>query len=224
MLHMTAPVFEMSNPSNKTALETLDALESRIQRVGWYLSGSDVVEESLQQVAAQGRDQIVQARLARLENKLGQLSSKSQVVHDLLKFHTRHPDLFQPTASDVPTTLSTSELLAIISSCATSYPTTASRLNAIKDLPIPSAESSASLIELHPRLANVELLQKLQAREMAELRTRTASAIQRWYELGVLGESECWTEWEARVANVEKKVRQEEICQAQEAKESQTYQ
>lgn len=86
MLHMTAPVFEMSNPSNKTALETLDALESRIQRVGWYLSGSDEVEESLQQVAAQGRDQIVQARLARLEHKLGQLSSKSQVVHDLLKF------------------------------------------------------------------------------------------------------------------------------------------
>lgn len=85
-LHMTAPVFEMSNPSNKTALETLDALESRIQRVGWYLSGSDEVEESLQQVAAQGRDQIVQARLARLEHKLGQLSSKSQVVHDLLKF------------------------------------------------------------------------------------------------------------------------------------------
>ena len=100
----------------------------------------------------------------------------------------------------------------------------ASRLNAIKDLPIPSAESSASLIALHPRLANVELLQELQAREMAELRTRTASAIQRWYELGVLGESECWTEWEARVVNVEKKVRHDEIRQVQEAKESQTYQ
>ena len=82
---MTAPILEMSNPSNKAALETLDALESRIERVGWYLSGSDEVEESLQQVAAQGRDQTVQARLARLENKLGQLSSKSQVVRDLLK-------------------------------------------------------------------------------------------------------------------------------------------
>ena len=70
----------------------------------------------------------------------------------------------------------------------------------------------------------MELLQELQAREMVELRTRTALAIQRWYELGVLGESECWTEWEARVVNVEKKVRQEEIRQAQEAKESQTYQ
>ena len=139
------------------------------------------------------------------------------------KLDAAYPDLFQPTTSDIPTTLTTSELLAIINSCATIYPTTASRLNAIKDLPVPSAESSASLITLHPRLAKVEMLQDLQAREMAELRARTAAAIQRWYELGVLGESECWTEWEGRVANVEKRVRRVEIHQAQEAKENEIF-
>ena len=134
-----------------------------------------------------------------------------------------YPDLFRPNTSDVPTSLTVSEILAIVDSCATSFPSTASRLNAIKDLPVPSAESSSSLIELNPRLAQVHRTQELQAREMAELRTRTASAIQRWYELGVLGGSECWTEWEGRLANVEKRVRRAEIRMAGEQKERDTY-
>ena len=123
----------------------------------------------------------------------------------------------------MPTTLTTAELLAIVNSCATLYPTTASRLNAIKDLPVPPAESSASLIRLQPRLAKVELLQDSQAREMAELRTRSASVIQRWYEIGVLGQSECWAEWEGRLGNVEKTVRRREIHDAKEEKENEIY-
>lgn len=134
-----------------------------------------------------------------------------------------YPDLFQPTTSEVPTTLTPTELLAIISSCAPSYPTTASRLDVLKDLPIPSSESSASLIALHPRLAKAELRQESQAREMADIRVRTATAIQRWYELGVLGENDCWNEWESRVVSVEKRVRREELHQAQEAKKNEAY-
>jgi len=134
-----------------------------------------------------------------------------------------HPDLFQPSTSDVPSTLPPAELLAIIKSCATSYPTTASRLNAIKDLPIPSAEASASLIALQPRLTGVEQMQEVHAKEMAELRARSAVAVQRWYELGVLGEGECWTEWEGRIINVEKTVRRQESLRTQEAKENEAY-
>ena len=40
----------------------------------------------------------------------------------------------------------------------------------------------------------------------------------------MLGESECWTEWEARVTNVEKLVRREEKHRAQEEKEDKAYQ
>ena len=75
----------MSNPSDEIALETLDALESRLQRVEWFLSRSDKAKESLHQVAARGRDQTVQGRLAGLESNLGKLSLKSQVVRDILK-------------------------------------------------------------------------------------------------------------------------------------------
>lgn len=58
---------------------------------------------------------------------------------------------------------------------------------------------------------------------MAELRTRSARAIQRWYELGVLGESECWTEWEGRLVEVEKRVRREEGRMAKEVEEDEAY-
>lgn len=58
---------------------------------------------------------------------------------------------------------------------------------------------------------------------MAHLRTRSAKAIQRWYELGVLGESECWTEWEGRVVEVEKRVRREEGRMAKELHEDEAY-
>ena len=74
----------MSDDSTKLALETLDALESRLQRVVWYLSGEDEVGDLLHKVKAEGRDQTVQARLARLENNLGRLSSKSHEVYQLL--------------------------------------------------------------------------------------------------------------------------------------------
>ena len=69
----------------------------------------------------------------------------------------------------------------------------------------------------------MELLQESQGREMAELRLRSASAIQSWYELSVLDGNECWTEWEGRMSNVEKYLRREERYSAREANEKQAY-
>lgn len=69
----------------------------------------------------------------------------------------------------------------------------------------------------------MELLQESQGRELAELRLRSASAMQRWYELSVLGGNECWTEWEGRMSIVEKRLRREEGYSAREAKEMQVY-
>ena len=74
----------MTDGSTRIALETLDALESRLQRVNWYLSGDNEGGEVLQNVKAEGRDQTVQARLVRLENDLGKLSSRSHEVRELL--------------------------------------------------------------------------------------------------------------------------------------------
>ena len=109
------------------------------------------------------------------------------------------------------------ERLSIIKSCATLFPTTASRLTSIQDLPIPSAESSTSLVALHPRLAKVELLQDFQSQEITNLRLRTASVLQRWYEVGILAYGECWTEWDERLMEIEKTLRREEGSRARDA-------
>ena len=108
------------------------------------------------------------------------------------------------------------ERLAIIKSCATLYPTTASRLTSILDIPLPPTESFASLISLQPRIAKIQHLQDSQATELADLRLRSAAVLQRWYEIGVLGGGECWTDWEERVVGVEKLVRREEATKARQ--------
>ena len=120
----------------------------------------------------------------------------------------RHPDLFQSVNSDdLPTTLDTSSILAIVLASASSYPSTASRLTSILDVPIPPAELSAQLISLQPRIANVETLQASQNADVAALRERSAAVIQRWYTVDVLRDGETWAELEGRVEHVEQNVR-----------------
>ena len=124
---------------------------------------------------------------------------------------SRYPDLFQSiNPEDVPTTLDTSSLLSIVLASASSYPSTASRLTSILDVPVPSADLSAQLIDLQPRIAEVEALQERQTAELAVLRGRTAAVLQRWYTVDVLRAGESLAELEGRVEGVEKEVRRAE--------------
>lgn len=135
-----------------------------------------------------------------------------------------HQEMFRHEMSTFPTTtLTTSELLALIDTCATAYPSTASRLISIKDAAVPPMEASVSLISLQPRLSRLKLQQESQARDVKALMSRSASTLQRWYGVGVLGGGECWTEWERRLTEVEKRVRREEAYHDQEVKTDEAY-
>ena len=76
---------------------------------------------------------------------------------------------------------------------------------------------------LHSRLAEVEIIQNSQAQQIAHLRQKTASLIQRWYEIGVLGGGECWVKWEDRITEIEKRVRRKETLQAQDTRANHVY-
>ena len=78
----------MSVNATNTALLTLESLEVRLQKVQWYLSGSDEADDILRGVISQGRDHTIQARLARLEDNLSKLCSRSPVVRNLLKLRS----------------------------------------------------------------------------------------------------------------------------------------
>jgi hypothetical protein len=208
----------MDNTFDKTAVETIDLLEARLKRIEYAVCGhvGDARIPSNKLSASK--------RLADLEHSLHQLASKSRVVQDLLRLRklpwveyqssclvftdSKHPDLFQSINSDdLPTTLDTASILSIVTASASSYPSTASRLTSIRDVPIPAAELSAQLIGLQPRIAKVEALQTAHNSDIAELRARSAAVIQRWYTLDVLQAGESWAELESRVEQVEQKVR-----------------
>jgi hypothetical protein len=80
-------------------------------------------------------------------------------------------------------------------------------LVSINDAPIPTAESSAKLIDLEGRLAQLQLAQDNQAHEIAALKQRSAAALQRWYSVDILQAGDYWAELEERVEEVEKHVR-----------------
>lgn len=121
---------------------------------------------------------------------------------------SKHSDLFQALSSDeLPTTLDTASILTIVMASASSYPSTASRLVSIRDVPVPAAELSAQLIDLAPRIAKLESLQTAQDSDIAELRERSAAAIQRWYTVTILEAGESWANLESRVEQVEQKAR-----------------
>ncbi|KAG0645155.1 hypothetical protein D0Z07_9244 [Hyphodiscus hymeniophilus] len=194
----------MDNTFDITALETIDLLETRLKRIEYAVCGH--VDK-----ATIHNNENATKKLAELEHSLHQLASKSRVIQDLLRLHSRHPGLFQSTKdSEIPTSLLPTDLLHIVLASASSYPSTASRLTSIMDAPVPTANLSASLIDLQPRLAKVESLQAAQNADLSLLRERTAAIIQRWYTVDVLRAGDSWAELESRVEDVERGVRRAE--------------
>lgn len=202
----------MENTFDKTAIETINLLEARLRRIEYAVCGQ-VDEASISSDKGSATQ-----RLQNLEHSLHQLASKSRVVQDLLRLHARHPDLFQSLdANELPTTLDTDSLLSIVLASASSYPSTASRLTSIMDVPIPPAEASIQLIDLQPRIAKVEAIQTAQSADIAELRERTAAVLQRWYTQNILQVGDSWADLEGRVEHVEQRVRRVTLARRNEA-------
>ncbi|KZF23041.1 hypothetical protein L228DRAFT_247491 [Xylona heveae TC161] len=127
----------------------------------------------------------------------------------------RHSDLFQASPSEeAPPTLSYPMLRQIVLACASLYATTASQLASVRDLPLPAAKASTSMIGLQPRIDRVNEVQMEQLQEIAHLRRKSAALIERWYKLMILAGNECWSDWEHRTAQVEREIRREEVRQA----------
>ena len=77
-------------PENKCTLETIDLLQYRLQRIEYYLTGSDDGHQQLQNAAAKGRDHGIQARITQAENHLARIASQSPLAHDLLSLCEPH--------------------------------------------------------------------------------------------------------------------------------------
>ncbi|KAK1144512.1 hypothetical protein N8T08_005385 [Aspergillus melleus] len=211
----------MTLENDAVAGATIELLESRLRRLTYLLTG-DANWTGIPTAPAKpaSLEESVSRRLLHLERDLERLSRNNPAVRDVLLLHNRFPDLFHATPPQhLPENLTTQNLASIVLSYASAYPETSSRLTSLNDLPIPDAQASASLIELSPRLAALAQTQEAQALEISELRVRTARALQRWYEIALVGGGECWAEWEGRLEDVEREVRREEVVRERRAKE-----
>ncbi|KAJ5182816.1 hypothetical protein N7492_000432 [Penicillium capsulatum] len=203
----------MTIESDAVAGATIELLEARLRRLTYLLGGAtDWTGVPTTPEKPGSLDETVSRRLARLERELGALSRSVPAVRDVIQLHDRFPDLFQNTPPhEIPEGLSTRTLASMVLSYAAAFPETASRLTSLQDLPVPDPESSAKLIELQPQLNRLAKTQSEQAATVSELRVRTARVLQRWYEVGIVGNGECWAEWEGRLEDVEREVRRREV-------------
>ena len=101
-------------------------------------------------------------------------------------------------------TLTAKEKTLTVLSNATEYHTSSSQFTAIKDTPIPDPAVSASLVDLLPRLQRAEVVQDVQAKKIAELRSRSANVLEQWFLVGVEGVNECFAEWDERTFELDK--------------------
>lgn len=61
-----------------------------------------------------------------------------------------------------------------------------------------------------PRLEGLRAVEMEQEEQIVELRARSAAVVERWYATGIMGMGECWSDWEGRLMDVERVVRQEQ--------------
>lgn len=68
-----------------TGITTLENLQYRLQRLEYFISGSDNAQEPLEAVISKGREHNITSQLAKLEKTLHSLSEQSPIIDELLQ-------------------------------------------------------------------------------------------------------------------------------------------
>lgn len=194
---------------------SLGSLEARLQRIQYALNGDNEIEErSSTHPPAESTAAI---RLRNLERQMRLVESKSSAAEDVLSLQSKHLDIFQQvTDASQSNLLPLTSQAALVLSHAQLYSRVSGQLQSLQDASVPDSASASKLLELRPRINKAAVRQEQQAKELAELRSRSAAAVEQWYETGVLGMAERWAEWEERMRDVEIVVRRLEAVKKRE--------
>ena len=126
----------------------------------------------------------------------------------------RFPELLT-SKSSIPL-VELSSQASVVLAHATLFPETASRLSSLQSLQIPSAEQSAKLSDIAPRIAHARRTQDEFEQEIQELRQRSARCLEWWVKNGIVGMGDMWEEWEDRVKLAERRISRLERHQKEE--------
>ncbi|KAK1055971.1 hypothetical protein LTR74_015281 [Friedmanniomyces endolithicus] len=201
----------MASPKQTTA-DTLALLDERLRRVNYALHGDSEVRDS--DPPQTPRPAI--AHLRALERTLAQLRTHSPAAAEVLALQKAHPSLFHPNPANAPSTLLPSQLRALVLAHSQLYTSVSTNLTQLQDTRVPDPTGIVKLVDLAPRIEKARVRQEQQAREVAELRAKSARVVEQWLEVGMLGMSERWAEWEERLREVEIVVRRREGAKRRE--------
>jgi hypothetical protein len=196
--------------TNDTPVHSLDSLEARLDRISYALNGDQEIEDASTTTPSLEHGTVA-SRLRNLERQMQTLASRSSVADQVLKLQSKHPEIFsQANGAEQPNTLPLPSQAALVLSHAQLYSRISGQLQSLQETSIPESTSVSKLRDLQPRIDKAAARQEQQAIELAELRSRSAAAVEKWYETGVLGMAERWAEWEERMRVVEIVVRRME--------------
>lgn len=106
--------------------------------------------------------------------------------------------------------------IAVILAHSEQYRAVASGLRTIQEIPVADTSVLVDVIAQLPRLELAARRAEQQQIEMAQLREHSAHVLQRWHEVGVLGQNDAMGEWEDRLLEAERKVRQAQVKRARD--------
>ncbi|KAI7719159.1 hypothetical protein KC353_g3198, partial [Hortaea werneckii] len=155
------------------------------------------------------------ARLRKLERSLTSLLDRSPSAQQAIALQKSHPHLFSSNPT-TPTDLPTSTLATLVLVHSHLYTNLSTQLTQLQSTPLSDSTPLTHLIDLQPRITKLQTKQHEQAQELADLRSRSAMAVEKWYTDGVMEMGEQWADWEERVREVEILVRRREAARRRE--------
>jgi hypothetical protein len=202
-------------------LFTFGALESRIKRLEYVLSG--------QAPKAAEKPLTIPDRIHKLERSLQALNGKTSLLADAqelcMSFTTllshamliipvnKHKDVLRPQddyeQNEAP--LDTRQKAAIVVDRATGFATTASQLKALADQQLPTTDGFTKLAMLRPQIAEAQERQLQQALKISELRRRNMLVNECYKQVHYLGAGRLWVDYHVRLTKALKEVERQEF-------------
>lgn len=201
-----------SASSSAPAGEVIASLETRLTRLEYLVNGHHQQNGTIAEDTTRSSASV---RLRNLERRLQSLVNDSATGADVLALVKQQPNVLSQSSS--PATPSATTLTALVLAHAQLITSVSASLAQLQEMSVPDSAALARLIDLQPRIDQVAATQERQAREVVDLRTRSAKAVEHWYEVGVLDMGERWADWEERVKEAEILVRRNESARKREA-------
>ncbi|KAG8625163.1 hypothetical protein KVT40_006914 [Elsinoe batatas] len=194
----------MATNQAQLAKQTLSLLEERLDKLQLLLHGDGVADEARDTSYSSS----VTTRLQSLDKALRKLESDSSSIKELLRLHKSQRRAFDHEAENHVNPGGESVAATLVLSHAAQLNTTTSSLRSIHDVVIPEASSSVHILAQTPRMQRAIVRAEAQNKHMSDVRTRSAELVSRWHQVGVLGVGEVISEWDERLTDAERSLRQ----------------